>query len=46
MLSYALLLVFIFLLLRDYKKGVIFTAFIVQPLTYIGSGIGEISLYY
>ena len=46
MLSYILLLFSIVLLLFNYKKGVLITAFIFQPLTYIGSGIGEVNLYY
>lgn len=46
MLSYFLLAIFLYLIITNYKNGVLAIAFILQPLTYIGSGIGDVSLYY
>lgn len=46
MLSIIVFVVFLFVLVTSYKKGVIAVAMIIQPLTYLGSGIGETNMYY
>ncbi len=46
MLSFAVTGLFLLFFLCNYKKGIIAAAFLIQPLTYIGCGIGEVSLYY
>ena len=46
MLSLVVTVLLLILFFVNYKKGIIVTAFLVQPLTYIGCGIGDISLYY
>lgn len=46
MLSIVAFIFLVSFILRYPKKGIIFVAMIVQPLTYLGSGIGEVSMYY
>ncbi|MFV0323625.1 MAG: O-antigen ligase family protein [Bacteroides xylanisolvens] len=46
MLSLFLTIMMLLLLLKNYRKGIMLTAFVIQPLTYIGSGLGNVSLYY
>lgn len=46
MLSYVITLLFVCFILYSPPKGIIVAAFIIQPLTYLGCGIGTISLYY
>lgn len=46
MLSILITLLLFILICKDYKTGVIVTAIFVQPLSYIGVGIGNIKLFY
>lgn len=46
MLSLAITFILFVYFLKSFRKGIILIAMIAQPLKYIGSGIGEISMYY
>lgn len=46
MLNLLITLLLLLFIARNPKKGIVFTAMVIQPLTYIGSGIGTISMYY
>lgn len=46
MFSIIVTLIFFLFFITKYKKGIIVTAFLIQPLTYIGCGIDDINLYY
>ena len=46
MLSIIVTALFLLFFIANRKRGIVMTAFLIQPLTYIGSGIGTVSLYY